>query len=378
MRGCPICNDSNKELIKHIDMIQYEDDLLNPSFDVVFCKNCGMVYHDVEPSNFDKFYSYYTGKPAKYFVQENEKVLNENTACFISESCDKNQSVLDIGCSHGVLIKLLADRGFTDITGVDLDQNAIAYVNECGFTGMVGSVLDLSILGDKKFDIIILRHVLEHIYDLHSALDEVEKHLESDGKIVIEVPSTEFYFESAPFPGYFIESQHINHFALVDLKNLMRGFSLKAHESKGHIYPCTRAVFSRDCNGETSLENQRPILNDTQNRYVHKMISQPNSQGDRLLSVLDAIENERLCIWGCGTHVFRLLTHTKLGKLNIQLIVDRNPAIQGKKILGQTIMSPEEINNFDGSILISGLTSKKSILDDISKRGIPNKVVCLS
>jgi len=70
---------------------------------------------------------------------------------------------------------------------------------------------------EKKFDCIILSHVLEHIYDLNNFVINLDKNLNNNGLIYIEVPNAEFYDKFDPLQEINIE--HINFFSKLALSN---------------------------------------------------------------------------------------------------------------------------------------------------------------
>ena len=94
-------------------------------------------------------------------------------------------SVMDIGCGRALLLQEFSKLG-TACLGIERDE----------FPGTAPRGVDVHIgaLGDeelsgRRFDIIIIWHVLEHITDLGSLLKELPAHLNPGGLLVISVPN---------------------------------------------------------------------------------------------------------------------------------------------------------------------------------------------
>jgi ubiquinone/menaquinone biosynthesis C-methylase UbiE len=83
--------------------------------------------------------------------------------------------VLNVGGSTGIIDNYLA--GYCgSVTGVDIDEDAIAYARENyrkdNLTFDVGDALNLQ-FPDNSFDVVICSQVYEHVPDAHSMMDEI-------------------------------------------------------------------------------------------------------------------------------------------------------------------------------------------------------------
>ena len=77
---------------------------------------------------------------------------------------DKSAAILDIGCGFGQLISALTKEGFTDVEGVDISKEAIESCTsrQLNVVG-VSDITDFCLNAVRKYDFIIMSHVLEHI-----------------------------------------------------------------------------------------------------------------------------------------------------------------------------------------------------------------------
>lgn len=372
MRGCPVCGSKISTLIQSVHMMVPEENGFPADFDVVSCAGCGSVRDDIIDSS---SYSVFTGKNGDYSIREDARFLNGETVDFLEKHAgrDVDRKVLDVGCSYGVLLRILAERGYSALSGMDLDVNAINFLRNSGFHMYAGSAsAEYPLETGAVFDLIVMRHIVEHLYSPRDSIARAARYLSRDGLLLVEVPNLALYQSTAPFPGFFVEEIHINHFSRSSLSNLLNEWDIVAVEESRAIYPTLRMLLRN--HGET----KRPIafsLNDRQ--YILDALNSPNEAGKGLLGRIDSLLKKDIALWGCGVFVHRLLTYTRLKDCRIQIMVDGSGDVQGKRLLGKTIMPPEALRDFKGVIVIAGKGSRRGILAAIERLGLDNEVVCL-
>jgi SAM-dependent methyltransferase len=386
IRHCPVCNNRNKKIIKHIKLIVPDDFILPSEYDIVACKHCGFVYNDVPDSkSFDEYYANYKentnftipSEAAYALTKEKRESRHIISANFIETSAhiDKSASILDIGCSFGATLTALQKKGFSNLNALDLDSASINYLRQIGINSKVGSIFSENISEfENKFDLVILGHILEHLYEPKKAIANIKKWLKPRGKIFIECPDLYQYSSTSGFPGFFAEWEHINHFTIISLMNLLNDFHLKSYDT-GTIYaliedfPCLYMIFERD-------EKNRQIYK-TENDEIAMLdsLNVPNENGKIILLNIDNLKDKEVALWGAGQYCYRLLSHTKLSEKNIRFIVDNDKKKQGQIILGMKIMTPEILKDFKGTIVVCSTTAKEYIIRDIKMMGLTNEVI---
>lgn len=111
---------------------------------------------------------------------------------------EKGMRVLDFGCGEGGVIKSFLDKGLTGV-GLELDKTRLAdaavYLSAYIANGQVTFVdediykPDIAVRwNNEKFDVIILKDVIEHIYDQNKMIAHLKKFLKPEGCIFLGFP----------------------------------------------------------------------------------------------------------------------------------------------------------------------------------------------
>lgn len=124
----------------------------------------------------------------------------------------KINNVLDYGCGSGELIRYLSSRGFW-VEGYDpyykkrsSDENVLIHG-------------DTEALVNKKFQAIMLMHVLEHEPDPRVLLESLKRLLADDGIIIVEVPNFESFQQDllGAIHLHLDLPRHVHHFTRTSL-----------------------------------------------------------------------------------------------------------------------------------------------------------------
>ncbi len=142
---------------------------------------------------------------------------------------------LDIGCGKGEVSLALHDKGF-ECTGIDMKAGIISHL-QARFPQVAwrcSSTADLAAMS-KRYDVLTMYHVLEHISDPRAALRTVKSLANPEALIVIEVPNVggwEARWEGRRWHYYKVD--HVNHFRASDLRKLAADLDLTLLGVRGY------------------------------------------------------------------------------------------------------------------------------------------------
>ena len=182
----------------------------------------------------------YYGSAASKFVTIIERVLALNTRMRArkitrlwgkSHPAGKSPSVLDIGCGRGQLLRACESLG-ASVLGLErqefpTDESPSDIVH-------VGSISDPQ-YANRKFDIIILWHVLEHIENPAEQLDAITAHLNEHGLLIIAVPNFSS-LQQRIFSKYWFHLDLPRHLFHFDSKWLIQQLSSHGYRLEGVSY----------------------------------------------------------------------------------------------------------------------------------------------
>ena len=143
--------------------------------------------------NFTKKKYYTTIKPQyiKKYEQEIDYwnlIFDEKLDYLETKIKRKTKSILDIGSGSGFFLKRAKEKGWT-VTGVEPNYFAAKYSEKIGIPVITDFFQNIDIKNMKKYDVINLFDVLEHVRNPTELLKKCHRLLKSRGIIVIEVPN---------------------------------------------------------------------------------------------------------------------------------------------------------------------------------------------
>lgn len=95
--------------------------------------------------------------------------------------------MLDLGCGDGRLM-LIAKRYGWDVEGLEQDNAAVQSARKKGLVVHLGSYQDIVGL-DRKFDLIVCSHVIEHVHDPRKLISLAFASLEESGQLWLQWPN---------------------------------------------------------------------------------------------------------------------------------------------------------------------------------------------
>lgn len=175
---------------------------------------------------------------------------------------------LEIGCSFGGVLGLVAKSGIAQTHGVEPNFEDAAFTQEQHPNACVfNSSLEEAKLEENSYDIITCFEVLEHIANPLSFLQKASSLLKPGGRINLEVPNHRDVlltcYQSTAYQQFYYHKAHIHYFTQLSIEKLfeMAGFEGKALSFL--MYPFFNNVFwaqnnTPQGNAAAALEPLRP------------------------------------------------------------------------------------------------------------------------
>jgi len=214
---CYLCQSSNQTKLKGI--VRDKSDLT-----ILKCENCGLVFLDDSEHICKNFYE----------DGGMHKSLNVPISSITSDYTDTkkrfelyhkmlmNKKVLDFGCGAGSFLSRVKNAGITsNLAALEINKNFRPKLQE--EFDFYSQIEDLP---DNSFDVITMFHVLEHLPNPIDILNQLHKKLADNGKIIIEVPSSNDIllnlFDCEEFANFTYWSCHLFLFNARTMQDLLK------------------------------------------------------------------------------------------------------------------------------------------------------------
>lgn len=227
-KTCLICGGVLSTIAENLYASSSRADALYP-FTLFECSLCGHVQKDVGPeyqSHLDQVYKIaYTlpGGGRKNNISDGKVVSREATLAKTLGrllNTEGEGAVLDVGTGTGYLLAAFSEElPRYDIVGYDLNNEKEEFIRANGATDFYsGRLEDIP----KKFDLITLNHVLEHLTEPVSVLKQASALLKPGGYLAVIVPCFELVYTDF----FFLE--HCSHFteSSLNVASALAGLSI--------------------------------------------------------------------------------------------------------------------------------------------------------
>lgn len=109
---------------------------------------------------------------------------------FLRKQVSGPGSIMDIGCGSAGLLYLARKEGW-DVHGMELTEKAASDIYEHqGIEIIVANFLEYDDPENREYDVVVLRHVLEHLPDSLLAMRQIGRMLRPNGVALLEFPNT--------------------------------------------------------------------------------------------------------------------------------------------------------------------------------------------
>lgn len=380
MINCPVCN---KNTPKSIVILQkqplsnlalastYEKATSSFNFDIeiCMCASCSHIYN--KNASLENI-TYKQEENATYYIGEVWRKYTEELANqFMQKYNINNLDILEIGCGDITFLKKL-HKNKNRCTGY-----------EPSFPEKEKEIHNVQIINDyfypdkdfnKKYDIIILRHVLEHLEDVKTFLSDLIRGMiknSPNAKLFIEVPNIQPTLNEFRTNDFVYE--HISYFSFYSLKYLLTSLNLEIFE----MY----STFNNEniiaiCHINTQYIDNLQLIENASKGFQSNINSLRNEY-KRILK-----ENKTICIWGAGGRGSSFLNIIKNELTHKEILVDSDQRkfekyvpVVGLKISDYKLLQNKSID----AIIITTSLGRENILLEIKKYNIKvNQIYTIS
>jgi hypothetical protein len=334
------------------------------------CPSCGSACQSPSVSFDDmmKFYqsvAVYTN-PGRGEQPSDAKVrdLDEQIQFIKRGMGDLPQSVLQIGSSDGYTLSRFEKAGIPEVLGVEPGEASVAIAKRLyGIDCLLSCAEDFET--NKPYELILLTHVLEHLFDPQMVLKKCRGIQGSlpEGFIYVEVPLLAHV--DSLCPGFF-SFEHINYFTRGNLVNSLRdaGYypvSLVEHFTS-NLSPVIGILASTVPQGHMPAANSEAEQNRARlQKYRAKETAYWQGCLDQLASHL--VKAERIILWGAGIHTSQLVANTDLmTRYGVNGLVDTSSLKWGIRQGDWVCADPSAFDWQDGdTVIISSYASEDEI-----------------
>lgn len=383
LTACPGCSNDNMVILEpeaEYRIFITDADEMSVTVGVCGCEQCGLTFLNprMGPQTLYKYYAKQSRMPRdKIDVDSPFAVFMELQIDFIEKFklIKEGMRVLEIGCAEGFFLQSMARRANNKLNlyGVELSEKYLYHAHRLLPDATIfGTPLEETEFGDLEFDLIVLRHVFEHLRNPVDALEKIRSILAPEGILYIEVPDSQ---NTVPSISRFYHHEHLLYFTVQILNSYLRssGFQPLAGErfdanpvGSGFSYPVIRSVsvagisavlesfpgYAKKVHRENQMRNDVQI--ESLLAPVRRRLHERNAKQDKI------------GLYGAGPHTMELLELLEVENIRWNKIFDNNPSKQGKFMRATPIVKPDEstLKSVD-CVLVSSAEFEKEMVAQV-------------
>lgn len=319
------------------------------TLDIVCCENCSFIYNrQADPNIISQIYSddFSACVPNSPKMMARLKYISDEV---LGRGLIEGRRCLEIGSGNFEFSELLVGNGAVEVTAFEPSTNF-----SCKHSSVkhVADYFSSEKAGDKKFDLVVLRHVLEHIIQPKEFLIDLTKVLRPGSMVYIEVPNAKDIVAKKRIYDFFYE--HVNYFHSDILNTLLEELGFHTLKEVELIEGQHFAILAQ-YNAEKGKSNRYlPTVVGTRAQGLKEFVATFQAQLEGVLSKFD-----KVAIYGGGAHAITTLGLLAAQKHKIGMVFDIDHFKSGKftPLTHTPIQLPNQrlLNEFPAVIIIASL-----------------------
>lgn len=338
------------------------------------CQDCQFIFEGEYVG--DEFLGrYYAASPMLRRPEPTPYEIDQNVrqAAFLSRHVElSGRRVLEIGAHAGAFLRHLHAHCGCETYFDDLSEEARA---------VLSSHAELCDIRREPpgttVDVVVLRHVLEHIFDLDAFLDYVAALLAPGGAVFIEVPDWS-ELDDRTDPLIF---EHLNQFSTNNLVLLLRRTGWVCHALDKSIADDDPATPNRVqrviCRRAHAPNPGDAAIVGAFRRFLTDNYEQANRAIDALVGRLD--RRKRIALYPASHLTFSALLETRLREANIIGMFDIDTKKHGKTVDGIIVRPATELRDEQPDlVLVFTMAYEREIRESFAAMGLRSEVISIT
>lgn len=369
MSQCPICSSDNVKQLFYRANVPINQNLLmhtvsdsinvtKKCLNMYICCSCGFIYNKSFDSSLILYGDEYNNVQTHSSLFHN---YTHNLVRYIVDDCKiKNKNILEIGCGKGYFLKELCENGNNGIgydpsyVGSDtvMDGRVIfkkqLYDAQLYDAQLYGSQLNKLQFYNKsdKVDVIICRHVIEHIQQPIDIFNTIKKSVTDNHnvRIFIETPCVKWILENASFLDFFYE--HCSYFSEESITTALKisGFNINNIKHTFNDQYLWIDACINNYNNKCDENDDNIIVNNTNNNTTNldsllklseRYVKLEKSIIKKCANIIQKLSSKgKISIWGAGAKGVTFVNLFDPERKHIDCVIDINPNKQNCYIPG--------------------------------------------
>ena len=338
---------------------------------LVCCEGCGLIYNSVFDASKVEYAPNYEN--ALHFSGAFQTFAAQLANGLVERHNLSRKTVAEIGCGDGYFLQQIVAAGAYSGVGFDpsMDLNDKRSFVDDGIT-IIPEAFQSGNL-PTHFDLVICRHVLEHLRDPLSLLDGIREAIGGRQSVLyFEVPNATWILESGSLWDFIYE--HYTYWTASTLETLFAKAGFHQNETStgfGNQFLMIEALTggheSASFCEEGDIEAQIAIcqqFGETAKRHLDRW-------EDQLATLFDS--GRKVAIWGAGSKGVTFVNAVPAAREAIACLVDVNPRKQGKFVSGSAhpILAREHLVDLQPDlVIVPNAHYKREIGEDLLRMGI--------
>jgi SAM-dependent methyltransferase len=348
--ACPVCTGTKLRSFLQRSQVPVHQNLVMPSqeaacsvvcgeLQMVVCETCGFVFNqafDLSNLQYGEDYDN-TQSCSAYF----DTYLDGLVRDMVERQGVRNCTIVEVGCGKGHFLKKLVNYPGANNMGYGFDPSYVGPESDLAGRVQFRTCYYDQCCTDILADVVVCRHVIEHVPEPLSLLRTVRVALEvsSNARVFFETPCVAWILRHRVICDFFYE--HCSLFTAQSLRFAFRraGFAVERLE---HLFGGQYLWLEAR---SATVEAEVPAAAETVALATAYAAEERQLRETWLARLDDLGQNGRVALWGAGAKGATFANLIDPGCTLIDSVVDLNPNKQGRFIpgCGHPIVAPGEL-----------------------------------